>query len=661
MNKKVLDTKNIMKIMGFYTIVNIFVLIGFYFLVPYVLNYPPDSVNNIFQIELEKYTYDMQYTSIFLFTIIFEIIVVSFQICLINNALSEKDAKQKLYRFPINTYITKIFIPTFGLVVLLTFMNASIILIFKFITLVFTSLTLAAIISFLMVKNEIKKIIVSKFSEYSSDEGMKIKKDNFKFGLSGSIFMQIIPMFSVAILMTSLIGYVYLTREKADVLFYTYKAELEKIASDIRSGSYSTINEIFETTSNIERIDKSNDTFLINQDGIIIKKNGSKTYSKFFIKYIYTYYDLHNGRAYEYYGVDEQAAVLKFEFDNQVYYIGIKFHMISTQLLLIFILSFLVLFAINSVILFYFSKSLSTDIKDVARSLRDLIRKSNKTKTLPITSDDEIGELESAFNEFQKMKEEEQNVLVEREKMLSIGQFIGGIAHNLKTPIFALSGNVESLSELIKEYKQSIYNDDVTRKDHEDIAIDMMAWVLKASKQIAYMNDVISTIKDQVAATSQEHNVEFSIDDLIKRVRLITTDSLRQHNCILDEEVNSCYNEVVNGSIVALVQVITNMIANSIDAYANRKGIIEIRVHSDSELIYISVKDYAGGIKDAILNKIFKEMYTSKGAKGTGLGLYISYTTIKSKFDGDIKVAVEKGISTEFVIEIPKKQKVEEI
>lgn len=50
--------------------------------------------------------------------------------------------------------------------------------------------------------------------------------------------------------------------------------------------------------------------------------------------------------------------------------------------------------------------------------------------------------------------------------MASLGQLIGGIAHNLKSPIMSISGATEGLTDLIKEYEESIVDKDVTIDDH---------------------------------------------------------------------------------------------------------------------------------------------------------------------------------------------------
>ena len=72
-----------------------------------------------------------------------------------------------------------------------------------------------------------------------------------------------------------------------------------------------------------------------------------------------------------------------------------------------------------------------------------------------------------------------QEMLMEKERLASLGQLIGGIAHNLKTPIMSISGAAEGLSDLIKEYDSSIGDPEVNEQDHHDIAKDMSEWVKK--------------------------------------------------------------------------------------------------------------------------------------------------------------------------------------
>ena len=69
--------------------------------------------------------------------------------------------------------------------------------------------------------------------------------------------------------------------------------------------------------------------------------------------------------------------------------------------------------------------------------------------------------------------------------------------------------------------------------------------------------------------------------------------------------------------------------------------------------LLITVKDYGPGIPKTVMKKLFKEMVTTKGKNGTGLGLFMSYSTIRGHFNGNITVDSKKGEGTTFVISLP--------
>ena len=76
-------------------------------------------------------------------------------------------------------------------------------------------------------------------------------------------------------------------------------------------------------------------------------------------------------------------------------------------------------------------------------------------------------------------------------------------------------------------------------------------------------------------------------------------------------------------------------------------------VNKKENNIVISITDFAGGLPKEVQDRLFKEMVTTKGKNGTGLGLYMSYSTIRAHFKGDIKVETEKNKGTTFEIILP--------
>mgnify|MGYP005792740673 FL=1 len=247
-----------------------------------------------------------------------------------------------------------------------------------------------------------------------------------------------------------------------------------------------------------------------------------------------------------------------------------------------------------------------------------------------------------------------QNMLMERERLASLGQLIGGIAHNLKTPIMSISGAAEGLSDLIKEYDESIGDPEVTNDDHHAIAKDMSEWVEKIKSYSEYMSDVITAVKGQAVTLSESENITFDIDELMKRVNILMKHELKNALIELNTKINVDKNTILHGDITSLVQVINNMISNSIQSYNGKTNqFIDLTVDKIQNTLVISIRDYGSGLPKSVQDKLFKEMITTKGKNGTGLGLFMSYSTIRAHFNGDITFETEKGKGTVFHIVLP--------
>ena len=253
-----------------------------------------------------------------------------------------------------------------------------------------------------------------------------------------------------------------------------------------------------------------------------------------------------------------------------------------------------------------------------------------------------------------KKIKDNQDMLMESERLASLGQLIGGIAHNLKTPIMSISGAAEGLSDLIKEYDSSIDDPEVNSQDHHEIAKDMMTWIEKIRDYTSYMSDVITVVKGQAVTMSEADDTNFDIEELVKRVNILMKHELKSALIYLRVQVNVPEHTTLHGDVNSLVQVINNMISNSIQAYNGRPNQnIDLTIDKKENYIYISIKDYGCGLPQKVKNKLFKEMITTKGKNGTGLGLYMSYSTIKAHFGGDITFESELGKGTTFTIILP--------
>lgn len=247
-----------------------------------------------------------------------------------------------------------------------------------------------------------------------------------------------------------------------------------------------------------------------------------------------------------------------------------------------------------------------------------------------------------------------QNILMERERLATLGQMVGGIAHNLKTPIMSIAGAMEGLKDLVTEYDKSIDDPDVTKEDHHAIAHDMSDWISKVNSYDAYMSDVITAVKGQAVNFNSSSVDAFTIDDMLKRVNILMRHELKNSLIVLDVDCQVDKNFTLNGNVNSLVQVVNNLISNAIQSYNGKQNEeILLTIYQKNNNIVISVKDHGSGIPEDVQKKLFNEMITTKGHKGTGLGLFMSYSTIRGHFNGELSFTSKVNEGTTFFISLP--------
>lgn len=469
------------------------------------------------------------------------------------------------------------------------------------------------------------------------------------------------PLVLVSLIFLSLVGYVQAAKKTGDVYYTSYLTMF--------SGSF---NRVFNSREEVEAqlkemtlLDDSHQYFIVNSDGTYTASD-SGILEPFFIKYMFDNSANQNGRTFDYFCLDTEGVALKCELSNGDFvYAGVRYDTSQPGFLKVILISDILLFILIFAILIYVAHSLSKEIKTVAERLEEIASSNENNidlnKKLVITSEDELADLSLAFNQTQIFTKhninqirDNQDMLMESERLASLGQLIGGIAHNLKTPIMSISGAAEGLTDLIKEYDSSIDDPEVNSQDHHDIAKDMSSWVEKIKDYTEYMSDIITAVKGQAVTLSETNNITFDVEELIKRVDILMKHELKNALVELNISVKIDEHKLIQGDVNSLVQVINNMISNSIQAYNGKPNqTIDLIFEEVNNKLHISVRDYGSGLPKKVKDKLFKEMITTKGKNGTGLGLYMSYSTIKAHFGGDIVFESEEGKGTTFTIILP--------
>ena len=633
-------------------------------LIPKLLNYPPDSINNDFQIKVNFFHYTTQYIAIFSFVILTFLIGLPIlfrkvnKIDNITNYDLNKNSKELLpiiktcFNFPIVMLLVLLILPPLLVFTGLILLKQEFVFSLKTTFIIFSMCALLA-------------LLVYSFSRFLFEKVLKKIKitDNMygiRVNLKNKILLQLLPLLLFTIVFTFLILYSQLTEIKGDSLndYYT-----QTLVTQFENKEFKSVDEAKQVLESIDLRSPDDSIFILSANGDIYYSEANL--SDFFKTYIFDFEEKHPGHTYEYYGNPVQGSYIRENINGEDWILGIRYSVFTNDTIFSIIPLFAIVICVNLLFIVVISVNYGNELKVITDGLTSISKNSTNymTSKLPVYTNDEIGDLTIAFNRIQdltnsyiKQLHDNQDTLMEKERLASLGQLIGGIAHNLKTPIMSISGAAEGLTDLIKEYDASIDNPQVNSQDHHDIAKDMSSWVSKIKDYTSYMSDIITAVKGQAVTLSEVQNVSFDIEELLKRVDILMKHELKNALIYLRVSVNVPENTTLNGDINSLVQVINNMISNSIQAYDGKpEQNIDLSVSfaDDNKNIVIAVKDYGPGLSDKVKSKLFNEMITTKGKNGTGLGLYMSYSTIKAHFNGDIKFESESGKGTTFYIILP--------
>lgn len=633
------------------------------FLIPVLSNYPPYSEAIDFQLKIEVLTHDQQYILLGIFALLLQTFFIKIFFSDIFKYIKKdpkdvtiKETEQvrlQCYKIPKKLFFVQTVLLGIVLCMLFSMVQISIILCIKFLLIYFSFFTASWVISMVLIRSDLNAIIESTYTINKNVTSFGKKTKFYK-----NLLLNLIPFFIFIMITISLLGYSKVTEQNGENGYYYYKQAMNDIDFD---------NETLETIStkldNIPLRNSSDYYFIIGSNEKKFSSNSGNA-TNFFIEYANEFLDQTDGRVYEYYGVEEQGYAKRITLqDSSSVLIGFKYTTTNVEIMTYFVGISIAAIIAYIIILLIWTKNISKNISEISNRLTEISKKNNviNESPLPLLSNDELGDLTIAFNKIQHLTQEyitqikdTQESLMESERLSSLGQLIGGIAHNLKTPIMSIAGAAEGLNDLIKEYDSSIDDPTVNSQDHHEIASDMSTWIEKIKNYTEYMSDIITAVKGQAVVMSNEDDINFTISELVKRVTILMKHELKNAIINLNTDIKVDENLTLNGDVNNLVQVINNMISNAIQAYNGKENeSIEFTITKDSKNIIFSIEDHAGGLPDKVTDKLFKEMITTKGKNGTGLGLYMSYSTIKAHFNGNITFDTKKGKGTKFNIYIP--------
>ncbi len=215
---------------------------------------------------------------------------------------------------------------------------------------------------------------------------------------------------------------------------------------------------------------------------------------------------------------------------------------------------------------------------------------------------------------------EKDSLMVQQSKNAAMGEMISMIAHQWRQPL----SSVSAISSKLKLQSQL--------GALENIEEDMQE-IIELSR---YLSDTIDDFRNYFKPTLNRQ--ETLLSDIIARSIKFTSHYLLSNDIEVQNRLEDCTLLVIRNDVI---QVFINIIKNSIDAFVenkikNRK--IEISSYIEKSSVHVRIKDNAGGISVDIIDAIFDEYFSTKGEKGTGLGLYMSKMIIEKRYKGEFDV-----------------------
>ena len=222
---------------------------------------------------------------------------------------------------------------------------------------------------------------------------------------------------------------------------------------------------------------------------------------------------------------------------------------------------------------------------------------------------------------------------VEQERLAAIGQATAGIGHCIKNILVGVKGGAEFV-DLSLETKEIKYI--------------QKGWPL-IRRSVDRMEDLVLNL----VTFSRDREPERTPSDVNLLITEIA-DTLKNHSDRSKVSIELVRSELPRMSLdsLGIYRAILNLTTNAIDACEEVRGKVTIKTRADDRSIYIEVKDTGAGIPPDVMPNLFSAFFSTKGSRGTGLGLACT-KKIVTEHDGEILVESKVGKGSKFTIVLP--------
>lgn len=222
---------------------------------------------------------------------------------------------------------------------------------------------------------------------------------------------------------------------------------------------------------------------------------------------------------------------------------------------------------------------------------------------------------------------------IEANRMETLGKLVSGAMHDLGTPLSVLGTHLELL-----------------RHDPGRADIDKRIATMEA--QVQHCNDLVRTTMNFLRHSAQEH-APFSLNGAVKMCIEVARPLMLSQNVALVAQFDHALPPCM-GDLVTVRQAILNLIYNACQAMEGQTEPRQLRLETYCQggQVMLAVQDSGPGIPLEARNYIFDALFTTKGNKGTGLGLAV-VRNVMERHGGSVQVGESNGRGARFVLAFP--------
>ncbi|MGX6442430.1 ATP-binding protein [Neobacillus sp. K501] len=232
--------------------------------------------------------------------------------------------------------------------------------------------------------------------------------------------------------------------------------------------------------------------------------------------------------------------------------------------------------------------------------------------------------------EFIKRSVEMRLHLIKVEKLKAVEQMGAAISHEIRNPLTAASGFVQLLTDdYLPRHKRKEY-------------LSIVKEELNSAERV--IQDYLTFAKPSLASIE-----ELNVKNELKQILNILLPMANQNSV----EIITDFSVIgfIKGDRQRFRQCFINILKNAVEAMPNG-GYLYIETHFQQDYVTISIRDTGKGMSAEQLVRLGEPYYSTKGSKGTGLGMMVVYSIVRA-MNGSIKVESEVNVGTTFHIKFP--------